>query len=84
MFNMQHNALNLIFCTGPEGLNDTWHFEKVNAGDYMRSIHEKAKMMFDKKAYLHWYQKYNCEETVFREAFEEVHCIAQLGLDSIQ
>ncbi len=31
MFNMQHNALNLIFCTGPEGLNDTWHFEKVNA-----------------------------------------------------
>ncbi len=31
MFNMQHNALILIFCTGPEGLNDTWHFEKVNA-----------------------------------------------------
>ncbi len=30
MFNMQHNALNLIFCTGPEGLNDTWYmyFEK--------------------------------------------------------
>ena len=28
MFNMQHIALNLIFCTGPEGLNDTWHFEK--------------------------------------------------------
>ncbi len=31
MFNMQNNALNLIFYTGPEGLNDTWHFEKVNA-----------------------------------------------------
>ncbi len=36
MFNMQHNALNLIFCTGPEGLNDAWHFEKVNATLYSR------------------------------------------------
>ena len=45
------------------------------AGDYMRSVHENAKMMFDEKAYLHWYQKYNCEETVFREAFENVKTI---------
>ncbi len=32
MCNMQHNALNLIFCTGPEALMITHGiFEKVNA-----------------------------------------------------
>ena len=43
--------------------------------DYIKDVHRKARVMFEEKAYLHWYQKYGCEESMFSEAFEEVQTI---------
>lgn len=43
--------------------------------EYLESVHEKAKVMFDEKAYVHWYQKYNCDEYIFHEAFDTIQTV---------
>ncbi len=52
--------------------------------DYIKDIHRKAKAMFEEKAYVHWYHKYCCNETMFCEAFEGVQTIVDnYSLNSI-
>lgn len=46
-----------------------------SVSDYIKGVHRKARAMFEEKAYLHWYQKYCCQEILFSEAFERVQTI---------
>ena len=44
-------------------------------GEYVEGVHHRANVMFQEKAYLHWYKRFGCEEQTFIEAFESVQRI---------
>ena len=35
----------------------------------------QARLMYEERAYLHWYEKYGCEEDTFKEAFDVMQTI---------
>lgn len=37
--------------------------------DYLESVMQQASVMYEERAYLHWYEKFGCEEDTFKEAF---------------
>jgi hypothetical protein len=41
-------------------------------GDVLQGVVDKAAVMYEAGAYLHWYESYGCDEGVFEEAFEVV------------
>ncbi|XP_072031063.1 tubulin delta chain-like [Amphiura filiformis] len=41
--------------------------------EYTESVFKRAQDMFQAKAYLHWYQRYGCDETTFLESFETLN-----------
>lgn len=43
--------------------------------DYLEEIKRKSLIKYNSKAYLHWYQKYNVDESQFEHAFENMNCI---------
>lgn len=46
-------------------------------GGYLQCMKERAQLMLHEKAYLHWYERYGCEQTMFEEAFETVEKIVE-------
>lgn len=40
--------------------------------EYLETAVQRASAMFGAKAYMHWYRRYGCEESVFEEAFETI------------
>nr|XP_033787772.1 tubulin delta chain-like isoform X2 [Geotrypetes seraphini] len=43
--------------------------------DLLKWVMEKAHVMYEAHAYLHWYWKYGCEEEDFRQAFDTLHSV---------
>ena len=43
--------------------------------DYLESIVEQANLMYAERAYVHWYEKFGCEEDMFREAFDAAQTV---------
>ena len=43
---------------------------------YLKGIHQKSRIMYDSRAYLHWYARYGLSEEDFRDAFEIVSTVA--------
>lgn len=43
--------------------------------DYLESVLQQASKMYEERAYLHWYEKYGCEEDTFKEAFDTTRTI---------
>ncbi|XP_033628516.1 tubulin delta chain-like [Asterias rubens] len=39
---------------------------------FAQNVLSKAKVMFGAKAYLHWYQRWGCDESLFLESFENM------------
>ncbi|XP_063955431.1 tubulin delta chain-like isoform X1 [Lytechinus pictus] len=39
----------------------------------MQRVQSRARSMYDARAFLHWYQRYSCDETEFEEAFATVN-----------
>lgn len=43
--------------------------------DYVVGVQEKARLMWENHAYLHWYEQYGCEKDTFVESFEVVETV---------
>ena len=37
---------------------------------YLQCVLDKARLMYQEKAYLHWFEKYGCGKETFEEAFQ--------------
>ncbi|ESO88026.1 hypothetical protein LOTGIDRAFT_126843 [Lottia gigantea] len=48
-----------------------------NINQYLTQLINKAKLMFDNKAYLHWYWRYGATQEMFTESFETVEQIIE-------
>ncbi|XP_030052805.1 tubulin delta chain isoform X3 [Microcaecilia unicolor] len=46
-----------------------------SAVDLLKWVMEKSRIMYEARAYLHWYWKYGCEEEDFRQAFDTLHSV---------
>ena len=46
-----------------------------NITEYLNIVYSKAVIMFDQRAYLHWYNKHGLEDSSFIQSFE---CIQQI------
>ena len=46
-------------------------------GGYLQCVKERAQLMLHERAYLHWYERYGCEQAMFEEAFETVEKIVE-------
>ena len=42
---------------------------------YLTQIRDKAMLMYHKKAYLHWYDKYDVDQDMFKLGFDNIHCM---------
>ena len=45
--------------------------------NYIETVIQKAHAMYREKAYVHWYEKYGCEQDTFREAFEGLQTVLE-------
>ena len=43
--------------------------------NYVEDVSTRARLMFEERAYLHWYERYGCEKEAFEMAFESVQGI---------
>ena len=43
--------------------------------DYLETVVHQAGLMYKERAYLHWYERYGCEEDTFKEAFDVTQTI---------
>lgn len=43
--------------------------------DYLESVVQQASTMYEERAYLHWYEKFGCEEDTFKEAFDVTQAV---------
>ena len=46
-------------------------------GGYLQCVKERARRMLHERAYLHWFERYGCEQAMFEEAFETVERIVE-------
>ena len=44
-------------------------------GGYLKHTLERARLMHHERAYLHWFQRYGCDQGMFEEAFETVETV---------
>ena len=42
---------------------------------YLSQVRDKAMRMYHKKAYLHWYDKYDVDQDMFKLGFDNIHCM---------
>ena len=45
--------------------------------DYLKSTVARARLMYHARAYLHWFERYRCEQGMFEEAFETVETVTE-------
>ncbi|KAE8595545.1 hypothetical protein XENTR_v10015795 [Xenopus tropicalis] len=48
-----------------------------SAADLMSRVIQRAQSMYEARAYLHWYQRYGCEEEDFQGAFHTLHSVVE-------
>ncbi|XP_053569698.1 tubulin delta chain-like [Bombina bombina] len=48
-----------------------------NAADLMKSVIQRAQAMYEARAYLHWFNKYGCEDEDFQMAFDTLKCVVE-------
>ncbi|XP_042332126.1 tubulin beta-1 chain-like isoform X2 [Sceloporus undulatus] len=48
-----------------------------SSADFLQRVEQRAKAMYKKGAFLHWYQRHGCEGEEFGEAFETVGSVVE-------
>ncbi|KAM8967623.1 tubulin delta chain-like [Pelodytes ibericus] len=48
-----------------------------SAADLISKVTQRARDMHSARAYLHWYQRYGCEEDEFQAAFHTLDCVVE-------
>jgi uncharacterized protein YodC (DUF2158 family) len=48
-----------------------------STGEKLEAIKDRARDMYEARAYVHWYEKYGVEEDDFEAAFESVECTVE-------
>ena len=43
--------------------------------DYLEAVVRQANVMYKERAYLHWYERYGCEDDAFKEVFDATQTI---------
>lgn len=76
------NPFPIDFWTGSKSLNGvpgcsslTVCANNSTIVEHAQSVLQRSQDMFQAKAYLHWYQRYGCDETSFSEAFETLESV---------
>lgn len=44
-------------------------------GGYLKHTVDRARLMHKERAYLHWFERYGCEQGMFEDAFEAVETV---------
>ncbi|XP_075444210.1 tubulin delta chain-like isoform X2 [Ascaphus truei] len=48
-----------------------------SAADLLRTVTQRARAMYESRAYLHWYQRYGCEDEDFQMAFDTLSSVVE-------
>lgn len=48
-----------------------------SSADLLQKVEQRARAMYESRAFLHWYWRHGCEEGDFQQSFEVLHSIIE-------